>query len=66
MIFEKQLSSLMTAALLCGTLTPFSIGQAGSAGRRSGGNSSGGGPRSSGWRGGGCSFGKVNPSSHRR
>ena len=27
MIFEKQLSSFMTAALLCGTLTPFSIGQ---------------------------------------
>jgi TonB family protein len=27
MIFEKQLSSLMTAALLCGTLTPFSSGQ---------------------------------------
>ena len=28
MIFEKQLSSLMTAALLCGTFTPFSSGQA--------------------------------------
>ena len=27
MIFEKQLSSLMTAALLCGTFTPFSSGQ---------------------------------------
>jgi TonB family protein len=27
MIFEKQLSSLMTAALLCGTLTPLSSGQ---------------------------------------
>ena len=27
MIFEKQLSSLMTAALMCGTLTPFSGGQ---------------------------------------
>ena len=27
MIFEKQLSSLITAALLCGTLTPFSSGQ---------------------------------------
>jgi TonB family protein len=27
MIFEKHLSSLMTAALLCGTLTPFSSGQ---------------------------------------
>ena len=27
MIFEKQLSSLMTAALLCGTLTPFVSGQ---------------------------------------
>jgi TonB family protein len=27
MIFEKQLSSLMTAALLCGTLTPFASGQ---------------------------------------
>jgi TonB family protein len=27
MIFEKQLSSLMTAALLCGAFTPFSSGQ---------------------------------------
>jgi TonB family protein len=27
MIFEKQLSSLMTAALLCGTFTPFVSGQ---------------------------------------
>jgi hypothetical protein len=27
MIFEKQLSSLMTAALLCSALTPFSSGQ---------------------------------------
>jgi hypothetical protein len=27
MIFEKQLSSLMTAALLCGVFTPFSSGQ---------------------------------------
>jgi len=27
MIFAKQLSSLVTAALLCGTLTPFSSGQ---------------------------------------
>src|ERR1700742_100145 len=27
MIFEKQLSSLMTAALLCGTLSPCSCGQ---------------------------------------
>jgi TonB family protein len=27
MIFEKQLTSLMTAALLCGTLTPLSSGQ---------------------------------------
>src|ERR1700749_2688001 len=27
MIFEKQLSSLMTAALLCGTLSPCSSGQ---------------------------------------
>jgi TonB family protein len=27
MIFGKQLSSLVTAALLCGTLTPFSSGQ---------------------------------------
>jgi hypothetical protein len=27
MIFEKQLLSLMTAALLCGAFTPFSSGQ---------------------------------------
>src|ERR1700752_2505948 len=27
MIFEKQLSSLMTAALLCGAFTPLSQGQ---------------------------------------
>jgi hypothetical protein len=27
MIFEKQLSSLMTAALLCGAFTPLSDGQ---------------------------------------
>ena len=56
MIFEKQLSSLMTAALLCGTLTPFP-GAAGSAGRRSGGKYPSGGSGSFGHRGSGCSFG---------
>ncbi len=66
MIFEKQLSSFMTAALLCGTLTPFSIGQEATPAGLPAATASGGGPRSSGWRGGGCSFGKVNPSSHRR
>ena len=58
MKFEKQLSSLMTAALLCGTFTTLSSGAADSAASgvvaycRNGVTD-------------GCSFAQVNSSAHR-
>ncbi len=63
MTFEKQLSSLMTAALLCGTFTNFSSGQqtAASAGVVSAPNGCARGFAYGSYR---CSFGQVDSSSY--